>query len=159
MGIIKPTLTLTANSNAVTTDPGPMSISLALSVTDSLTVDIVEQNLYTLGVGSSGFTTLVDGSAVASAFVGGTDGCFVYMKNTMASTVTEKIYISIAIQGQAAAATDGGTTDMARSDAATFRTFTLNPGEFAFFPHDYAGDIIACASAAGQVLEFWRYDR
>ena len=44
--VIKPTLSLTANSNTVTTDPGPMSFALALSVTDSITTDVVEQKLF-----------------------------------------------------------------------------------------------------------------
>ena len=39
------------------------------------------------------------------------------------------------------------------------RLFTLNAGEFAFFPYDYTGDLIAVASAASQSLEYWTFDR
>ena len=37
--------------------------------------------------------------------------------------------------------------------------FKIRVGEFAFFPFDYCGDIVAQATAAGQTLEFFRFDR
>ena len=40
MATITPTFTLSANKNSATT-PGPLSVALALSVTDALTVDNV----------------------------------------------------------------------------------------------------------------------
>ena len=36
MGIIKPTISVTANASTAATDAGPLSIALALSATDSL---------------------------------------------------------------------------------------------------------------------------
>ena len=45
MGIIKPTLTLTANAASATTDAGPMSIALSLSATDSLSVEAVQSKI------------------------------------------------------------------------------------------------------------------
>ena len=45
MGVIKPTITLTANASSATTDAGPLSIALSLSATDSLTVTKVETKI------------------------------------------------------------------------------------------------------------------
>jgi len=58
-----------------------------------------------------------------------------------------------------APAVDDGTTDLTRANTASARTFSLKPGEFAFFPFDYCGDIVAQATAASQTLEFFRFDR
>ena len=83
MAVIKPTLTLTSNASSATTDPGPLSFALSLNVTDSLTVDTVESEIFTIGTGAN--TTIVDGSALESAFTPGTNGCFIFLKNTTAS--------------------------------------------------------------------------
>tara|TARA_R100000805_G_C3540559_1_gene55798 strand:- start:83 stop:553 length:471 start_codon:yes stop_codon:yes gene_type:complete len=155
MAVIKPTLTLTSNASTATTDPGPLSIALSLSTTDSLTVDTVEAEIFTIGTGAN--TEIVDGSALDSAFVPGTNGCFIYMKNTTASG-TETICVGIGADGLSPAV-DDGTDDLTRSNTASARTFALLPGEFAFFPFDYCGDIVAQATAAGQTLEVFRFDR
>ena len=118
MATIKPTLQLTSNAASATTLPGPLSFALSLSVTDSLTVDTVESEIFTIGTGAN--TTIIDGSTIESAFVPG---------------------------------------DLTRSHADSHRTFALLPGEFAFFPFDYCGDIVAQATAADQTLEFFRFDR
>jgi len=155
MAVIKPTLTLTSNASSATTDPGPLSFALSLNVTDSLTVDTVESEIFTIGTGAN--TTIVDGSALESAFTPGTNGCFIFLKNTTASG-TETICIGIGADGLAPAV-DDGTDDLTRADTASARTFALLPGEFAFFPFDYCGDIVAQATAASQTLEFFRFDR
>tara|TARA_B100000902_G_C27204927_1_gene861092 strand:- start:67 stop:666 length:600 start_codon:yes stop_codon:yes gene_type:complete len=41
----------------------------------------------------------------------------------------------------------------------TLRTFTLLPGEFAFFPFDYTGDIYVQAAQNTPQLEYWVFDR
>ena len=156
MAVIKPTLTLTSNASSATTDPGPLSIALSLSTTDSLTVDTVEAEIFTVGTGAN--TTILDGSALESAFVPGTNGCFIYLSNTMTSG-TETICVGIVNQGTGAPAVDDGTDDLTRSHADSHRTFALLPGEFAFFPFDYCGDIYAQATAASQTLEYFRFDR
>ena len=46
MATIKPTLNLSANSADNTTTPGPMSTALALSVADTLSVDLVDHFTY-----------------------------------------------------------------------------------------------------------------
>ena len=45
MGVIKPTLTVTANSSTASTDAGPLSMALSLSATDSLSVTAVTSKL------------------------------------------------------------------------------------------------------------------
>ena len=159
MAVIQPTLSITSNANSAATNAGPLSFSLALSATPisgTLTVDTVEGEIFTIGTGVN--TDIVDGSDVSAAFVPGTNGCFLYMKNTMTSG-TEKICIGIVKEGETAPTVDDGTTDLTRSNSASLRTFTLMPGEFAFFPYDYCGHIYAQATAAGQTLEFFRFDR
>ena len=155
MATIKPTLQLTSNAASATTLPGPLSFALSLSVTDSLTVDTVESEIFTIGTGAN--TTIVDGSALETAFAPGVNGCFIYLKNTTSSG-TDKICIGIGADGLSPAV-DDGTDDLTRSDTASARTFSLLPGEFAFFPFDYCGDIVAQATAASQTLEFFRFDR
>tara|TARA_R100001163_G_scaffold16492_2_gene14909 strand:- start:4384 stop:4851 length:468 start_codon:yes stop_codon:yes gene_type:complete len=154
MATITPTFTLSANKNTATT-PGPLSVALALSVTDALTVDNVESQIYDIDTGAN--TTILDGSTEDTAFVPGTNGCFVYLKNITASG-TDKICIGIGADGLAPAV-DDGTTDLTRSHTDSLRTMTLMPGEFAFFPFDYTGDIVAQATADNQSLEFWMFDR
>ena len=159
MAVIQPTLSITSNANSASTNAGPLSFSLALSATPisgTLTVDTVEGEIFTIGHGAN--TDLVDGSALSGAFVAGTNGCYIYMKNTMTSG-TDTICIGIVKEGETAPTVDDGTTDLTRSNSASLRTFTLMPGEFAFFPYDYCGHIYAQASSAGQTLEFFRFDR
>ena len=143
MAVIKPTFTLVGNASTATTCAGPMSVSLNLTA----------QPLVDGGAN----TEIVDGSALSAAFAPGVNGCFMYMKNTMTSG-SEKICIGIGADGLSPAV-DDGTDDLTRSDTASARTFTLMAGEFAFFPYDYCGDIVAQATAAGQTLEVFRFDR
>ena len=155
MATITPTLTLTSNASTASSTPGPLSIALSLSATDALTVDTVEGQIFTIGTGAN--TTLVDGSALESAFTPGTNGCFIYLKNTMTSG-SETICIGIGADGLSPAV-DNGTDDLTRAHTDSARTFALKAGEFAFFPSDYCGDIVAQATAASQTLEFFRFDR
>ena len=155
MATITPTLTITANSSGAATAEGPISTSISLSATDTLTVDTVEGQIFTIGTGAN--TTILDGSALETAFTPGTNGCFIYLKNTMTSG-TETICIGIGADGLAPAV-DDGTTDLTRAHTDSARTFALKAGEFAFFPFDYCGDIVAQATAASQTLEYMRFDR
>tara|TARA_R110002020_G_scaffold452152_1_gene666502 strand:+ start:68 stop:532 length:465 start_codon:yes stop_codon:yes gene_type:complete len=153
MAVIKPTLSLTANASTATTDPGPLSIALALSVTDSLTVDIVESQIISIANDSS-HARLFDGAALGGdTETAGTVGAFLYFKNTGA---TGDIYIGVQADDDTAA--DIGNANQADDFSATTRLFTLKPGEFAFMPYDYAMDITYDASAAA-TLEVWRFDR
>ena len=153
MAVIKPTLSLTANANTATTDPGPLSIALALSVTDSLTVDLVESQIISIADDSS-HARLFDGAALGGdTETAGTVGAFLYFKNTGASG---NIYIGVQADDDTAA--DIGNANQVDDFSATTRLFTLKPGEFAFMPYDYAMDITYDASAAA-TLEVWRFDR
>ena len=59
---IKPTFSLTANKNSVTSNKGPLSIALSLATTDSLTVDDVRSRIVTVGTSSA---LLFDGDQIS----------------------------------------------------------------------------------------------
>ena len=147
MATIKPTFTLTSNKASNATTPGPLSIALALSATDSLTVDNVQSEIIVF-TGASDHQTIFDGSVYNDSGTAGTHGGFVYMKNITASDLD--VYIGIEPDGDSAAdLSAGGDAD---------RLFTLKQGEFAFFPYDYTMDITADAEGAAS-LEYWLFDR
>ena len=58
---------------------------------------------------------------------------------------------------------DGGVSNgdsrLTVANNQTLRTFTLMPGEFAFLPFDYTGDIYVQAASGSPKLEFWRFDK
>ena len=183
MATIKPTLNLTANSSSSTRTPGPLTYALALTATSTLTVDNVDA--FTSAVRTTndatgydkigyevGFDrqTLIDGDSglhdAAAAKSDGTTlthtGCWVYVKNTTATTSKHIIAIGHTIDGDAADGSDltdlvDGNTDTHAN--ANQRLFSLRAGEWAFFPYDFTGDLYCQATAASQTLEFWRFDR
>ena len=179
---IQPTLSLKTNSHVVSSLPGPTSIALSLTATDQLTVDTMIHETVetsgTLNVNSAGENGPINGSALAEAsgadadgndnVTAGTVGGYVYMKNN-SSTTNENIFIGIAgssgetdpqAPAAPAAAGSGGTTTCLDNDTHdTLRTFTLKPGEFAWFPWDYTGDINWQAQTGTPQLEYWIFDR
>ena len=146
MAVIKPTLTLTSTASSATTDPGPLSIALSLSATDSLTVDTVESKIVTPTTTDS---LLFDGSAKDDGGTAGTHGGFIYMKNT--STSDYDIYFGVIADG-------GSVTDMEAADDAD-RFMTLKQGEFCFLPYDYTMDITVDAEHNDATLEYWLFNR
>tara|TARA_Y100001963_G_C6532678_1_gene331818 strand:- start:260 stop:625 length:366 start_codon:yes stop_codon:yes gene_type:complete len=58
---------------------------------------------------------------------------------------------------------DGGASNgdsrLTVTNNQTLRTFTLLPGEFAWFPFDYTGDIYVQAAQNTPALEYWRFDK
>ena len=168
MGKIKPVLSLTSNASSAGTHPGPLSVALNLTATPTktgasglLTVDVVNtQVIDDVPVSGSptgsGFTRIIQGADHGTA-TGGTVGCWVYLKNTTTSG-TEKIYIGHMTDADYNSPSDTAYNDITANNQYD-RIFTLNAGEFAFFPYDYTGDLIAVASAASQSLEYWTFDR
>tara|TARA_X000001382_G_scaffold33703_2_gene22217 strand:+ start:256 stop:705 length:450 start_codon:yes stop_codon:yes gene_type:complete len=147
MAVIKPTLTLTSNSSSATTDAGPLSVALSLSATDSLTVDTVEAATITP---TTTVSTLFDGSTKdIGSEVAGTNGGFIYFKNT--SAADHDVYIGI--EAHSASATE------LQANADAQRLFTLKQGEFAFFPYDYNMDITVDAENAAATLEYFLFNR
>ncbi len=147
MAVIKPTLTLTSNASSATTDAGPLSVALSLSATDSLTVDTVESKVYSP---TTTHATLFDGSTLdIGSEVAGTNGGFIYMKNTSAADYD--VYIGIEADDASATALEG--------NADAQRLFTLKQGEFAFFPYDYTMDISVDAEHNDASLEYWLFNR
>jgi hypothetical protein len=150
MGVIKPTLTLTSNSSAAATDAGPLSIALSLSATDSLDVTKVETKILDVKEDHTASTDagiLWDASDYTASGAVGTDGAFVYIKNT-SSTAGHEISIG---HGTAAHILGAGNTT---------RTMTLKGGEFAFFPWDCTQDIVYDANGDySGALESWIFVR
>ena len=178
MAYIKPKFSLTSNSAGVTTDAGPYSIALALTTTPSadtsgrLTVDLARQGKYTT---TSSPVKVLDGHDImtshgSDAWTPGSVGCFLYMKN-MDTSGTDSIYVGIVSgaednRSSPTSGSDGPTAPHATNaghlaDTAntTLRTMTLKPGEFAFFPWDYTGDIYVENNAGDPILEWWLFDR
>ena len=161
MGVIKPTLTLTANASSATTDAGPISIALSLSTTDSLTVDSIQSKIVT-PANAGAPTLLLQGEDYGgdSGDTPGTHGGFLYLKNASASDSTAIIYVGMVRQGATDPADFGaGTTALDHADDATDRVFTLKTGEFAWLPWDYMQDIYCGASSPSQSLEYFLFDR
>ena len=147
MAVIKPTLTLTSNASSATTDAGPLSIALSLSATDTLTVDTVEAATITP---TTTVSRLFDGSEKdAGSEVAGTNGGFLYFKNTSASDYD--VYIGIEA--------DGASPTELQGNADAQRLFTLKQGEFAFFPYDYTMDITVDAEHNDATLEYFLFNR
>lgn len=178
MAYIKPTFSFTSNSSGVTTDAGPMSIALALSTTPSadtrgrLTVDLVEQNTYTT---TTTPYKILDGHDImttngSDVWTPGSVGGFLYMKN-LDTSGTDSIYVGIVSgaednRSSPTSGSDSPTAPHATNDGhladtanTTLRTMTLKPGEFAFFPWDYTGDIYVENNAGDPILEWWLFDR
>jgi len=141
--VIKPTLTLTSNASGASTDPGPLSIALSLSATDSLGVTEVQSKIETLSTAAE--ILWAHGSFSDGTEATGVDGGFVYFKNIHA---TLNVLLG-----------HGANAELqANNDA--LRVMTLQPGEFAWVPWDFTTDWIAEASgAATNALETWVFTR
>lgn len=145
MATITPTLTIAANASSATT-PGPVSTPISISATTPLTVVTVKAA-----------TTLVSDSAAAlftdllqtQGDIAGTNGAFIYMKNV--SAADHDIYIGFEASGATAAEIQG--------NGAATRLGTLKQGEFAFFPYDFAGDIMIDSEDAAAKLEYFFFSR
>lgn len=149
MATITPTLSLTANASSATT-PGPLSIALSLSATDALDVTKVESKILDVKVDHTASTDagiLWDASDYTASGAAGTDGAFVYIKNT-STTATHEISI-----GHGSAAHILGAAN-------TTRLMTLKGGEFAWFPWDCTADIVYDANGDySSILETWIFVR
>ena len=137
---ITPTLTITSNKFSATTNPGPTSSPISISVTDLLDVAQVDSNIVTVSTTAKALFTVSNYTADHTA---GTDGGFIFLRNlTEGLATTANIYIGHnPASGVASGLEDSGTAD-------EDRLMTLKPGEFAFFPWDMEGEISVDASAA-----------
>ena len=132
MGVIKPTLTLTATTRSATTDAGPLSVALSLSATNSLTITKVAE------AGTASVTSTHTDNLIFDA--GTMNEVYIYLNNVSDTTV----YVTNA---------DAGT------DANRF--MALRAGEFAWFPWFAAStgtatDIYLDHSASGtKDVEYW----
>ena len=182
---IQPTLTLKSASHTNSSLPGPGSVALTLNIPDQITVDQIETQTVTT---STTQTIIVDGFLLGGATkTPGTVGCYMYMKNNdetngnniLVGIVSGSHYTTASGDGQTTITglnnpiapgpdteDDTGGGSASTGDASldvtsnqTLRTFTLLPGEFAFFPFDYTGDIYVEAAQNTPQLEYWVFDR
>ena len=162
---IKPKFVFSSNTEAASSDPGPMSFGLSLATVPSadivsgavqgrLTVDDVDQQLITT---STTQVQLLDGADVGGATkTVGSVGCYIYLKN---HSITTGEHILVAIVSGTLINDAGNTVTGTDTTNLTARTFTLQPGEFAFFPFDYTGDIFIESATGAPKLEYWRFDK
>jgi hypothetical protein len=149
MSTITAGITIASNASTAST-PGPMSFALSLAASDSLAVTKVETKILDV---KGDHTTSIDAGVLwdASDYTAsgdaGTDGAFIYIRNT-SSTAGHHIYIG-----------HGSATAM-QGGANTTRTMTLQGGEFAFFPWDCTQDIVYDANGDySAILETWIFVR
>jgi len=181
MATITPTFKIVSSASDGTGSTGPSAFALNLNQTDTL-ANITSHNIDEFTMSATD-TLILDGSAIGGAtLTSGTVGCYIYMKNSSAVT-GDNIRIGIVSSSVLTVAGDGETTvtgsdapqaphaDTEGSPASdgdsrlnvasnqTLRTFTLLPGEFAFFPWDCAGDIYASTAQNTPTLEVIRFNK
>ncbi len=148
MSTITPTLTLTSNASSASTSPGPMSIALSLSATDSLPVTEVASKIIDV---SDTHALVWDASDYTASGATGVDGAWLYFKNLLAENSTPDLLHDIVIGIENESLLGAGEAD---------RLFTLQPGEFAFFPWDCTQDIyVDGAESNSSALECWIFVR
>jgi hypothetical protein len=148
MSTIAPTLTITSNASTAATLPGPMSIALSLSVTDSLPIAEVQSKILSVSTTHQLVWTAANFTASGAT---GVDGAWLYFKNTLAENSTPDLLHDIIVSHTDADADDAGDAH---------RLFTLQPGEFAFFPWDCTQDIyVDAAETNATALECWLFER
>ena len=131
---ITPTLTITSNKYTATTNPGPTSSPLAISVTDLLDISQVDSNIVTVATTGA---TLLTATNYTTGTTEGTDGAFIFL--TLGLTVAPNIFIGHNVTNAELDSAEAGDED---------RLMTLKPGEFAFFPWDLEANLNVDASAA-----------
>jgi len=148
MSTITPTFTLTSNASTATTLPGPLSIALSLSVTDSLPVVEVQSKILSV---STTHQLAWDASDFTASGTVGADGGWLYFKNLLAENSSPDLLHDIIIHN-----TDADADNAADAP----RLFTLQPGEFAFFPWDCTQDLYVDAMETNaNALECWLFVR
>jgi len=130
MGVIKPTLTITANAASATSQAGPASIALALSAKPTggtLTVASLSTEI-------EGVTSTHTNHKI---YTGSTGPAYLYLKNTSDSA----IFV-------------GGDADM----SAGSRILNLAAGDFAWLPMSDDQDLFADTASGTKTLEVWIFD-
>jgi len=150
MATVTGTFSLTANSSGASSLPGPLSVALSLVATQA--IDVTKTRTKILDAkgdhtASTDAGVLWDASDFTASGDAGTDGAFVYIRNT-SSTAGHHLYIG-----------HGSATAM-QGGANTTRTMTLKGGEFAFFPWDCTQDIVYDANGDySDIIETWIFVR
>jgi len=129
---ITPTLVITSNKYDATTNPGPMSSPLAISVTDLLDVTQVDSKIVDTDVSHGATNLLFDASTYAATATESVDGGFVYLRNLLSDNDPVDTLHDIMI---------GNTTAELDGDDISQRMMTLRPGEFCWMPWDMTQDL------------------
>jgi len=132
---ITPTLTITSNKYSASTNPGPTSSPMAISVSHLTDTTEVLAKIVDASETNAKLFDHEDYVGVSAPTLG-TDGGFIFLRNlTEGLTTTADIYI-------------GHGTDGALEGTTPTRLMTLKPGEFSFFGYDLEADLIVDASAS-----------
>tara|TARA_Y100000592_G_scaffold49880_1_gene79010 strand:+ start:812 stop:1282 length:471 start_codon:yes stop_codon:yes gene_type:complete len=132
---ITTTLSITSNAYTATSNPGPTTSPLAISVSDLLDVTAVESKIIDV---TTTHQLLWDASDyfVTEANTG-VDGAYIYFRNLLEENATADLLHDLVIHN-----TDA--TALAADHAP--RMFTLQPGEFAWMPWDLTQDLYCDAA-------------
>ena len=147
---IKPTLTIVSNAASATTDPGPLSVALNLTakpLNNRITMTNIKSGVYEFA-NTTEVSLLADATETDVVTVG-TDGGYIYLKNT--SPGDHDVYVGAEVSGT-------GPTALAAAGAAD-RLGVLKQGEFLFMPWDNEMDLTVQAENAACTLEWWFFDR
>ena len=125
---IKPTLTITSNKYDASSNPGPTSTPYNISVSDLLSISQVLHKIIDIPAGT--VSTILDNADYTDAAAQTVDGGYVFLRNLSTST---SCFIGHGSAGDGNMEDDGG--------AEANRLFTLDAGEFAFFPWGMEADI------------------
>ena len=164
MGKIKPTLSIVSNAASATTDAGPLSFALNLTAKPhaaasyALDVTKVESKIIDVDASEGASNLFIDASSYGDTMTEGIDGGFVYLKNLLASTGADPDVLHDIMIGATSSNLDADVD--ASTGAVLNRIMTLKPGEFAFFPWDFAQDLYFDAKETNtNALECWVFVR
>jgi len=125
-----------------------MSIALSLSATDSLPVTEVASKIIDV---SATHALVWDASDYTASGATGVDGAWLYFKNLLAENASPDLLHDIVI---------GNADESLLAAGETNRMFTLQPGEFCFFPWDCTQDLyVDGAETNASALECWIFVR
>ena len=147
---IKPTLTIVSNASGASSDPGPLSVALNLTakpLLNRITINNIKSGVYDFA-NTTQVSLLTDATEVDVATVG-TDGGYIYLKNT--SPGDHDVYVGAEAAGAGPSAINGA--------GAAARLGVLKQGEFLYMPWDNEMDLTIQAEDATCTLEWWFFDR
>ena len=164
MAKIKPTLSITANSNthATVADRGPVSSAIELQTFVDVSVDDMRVDEL-VATTTRAKLTIPDHDTGGATKTPGSVGCFLFIRNSE-TTGSDRIHVGLVMPAHssnnpAVPAEDGNTSSLDGTTQESLRSFSLLKGEFAFFPWDYIGDIYVETASGNQNFEVIQFNR